>query len=450
MVAGVLAFATTGGKVSAGLVALAVVGSAAVGGIALRRPWGRTAVLAALVVLVAVGIAGLVFVWGAASPGDLRLLAWNGRASTLQGLNSSPANRGVALGTLTLLLAMSARWIGSVWLVGSRSWRERPEPWIAVGLILAAGLPVILFAQGVNETWFALTASAPLAVLTAVGVVVAWERARLGVAAAVFAGLVGLAGLGAVSYIWTDQVWESGFGRFWGPWLGFLIAGVAGALWGVLRGRGRLVGAMAVATAVVTVEASLGRATPIVGSLVGGARDGAGIRTAELAEPGLANASELDRADEDQIAAGSVETAGNQDLGEVSLRSVSSWAGAHADAAAFLRANASPSAVLVTNETESFLVPALTRMRTFVSGVPYQVLYGSTDTAEAVPERLEVNSRFIETADSNDRDLVCDEGAEWVWLASDRPVQGDLLSMGTIEFENDYVTVLRIKDCDEQ
>jgi hypothetical protein len=89
-------------------------------------------------------------------------------------------------------------------------------------------------------------------------------------------------------------------------------------------------------------------------------------------------------------------------------------------------------------------------MRTFVSGVPYQVLYGSTDTAEAVPERLEVNSRFIETADSNDRDFVCDRGVEWVWLASDRPVQGDLLSMGTIEFENDYVTVLRIKDCDEQ
>ena len=442
-----LAFAVTGGKVSAGAVAVAAAGVPAVAGLALRRPWGRRAFVAAVIVVAAVAISGLMFVWGAASPGDLRLLQWNGRASTLQGLNSSPINRGVALGTLTFILAMSARWLGAIWLFGTRRWRERIEPWLALGLVSAAVAPVILFAQGVNETWFALTASAPLAALAAIGVVIGWERAELGRGAAAVAVAVGGAGLAAVSYIWTDQVWESGFGRFWGPWLGLVIAGAWGIGWGLLRAHKRLVGALAIATLVLTVEASLGRATPIIAALVGGARDGAGIRTAELAEPGLPRESRIEpNQATDEALEGTTEPGEPGEVG--AARSVSAWSDEHAAAADYLRMNADRADVIITNETEAFLVPALTRMRTYISGVPYQALYGSTATAEAIPERLETNTRFLESGDEASLREVCAAGAAWVWLASDRPVQGDMASIGTVEFENDSVTLVRIVGCD--
>ena len=443
----VLTFAVTGGKVSAGAVAVAAAGVLAVAGLALRRPWGRRALVAAVIVLAAVAVAGFVFVWGAASPGDLRLLEWNGRASTLQGLNSSPINRGVALGTLTLILAMAARWVGALWLIGSPSWRGRVEPWLAAGLVAAAVMPVVLFAQGVNETWFALTASAPLAALAAIGVVIGWERAELGRGAAVAAIAVGAVGLAAVSYIWTDQVWESGFGRFWGPWLGLVVAAAWGLAWGLLRAHKRLVGALAVATLVLTVEASLGRATPIIGALLGGARDGAGIRTAELAEPGLPRTPGIDATGSvDGVSEGITETAEPGAGG--TARSVSAWSDDHAAAAEYLRTNADRADVIVTNETDAFLVPALTRMRTYISGVPYQALYGSTATADDIPARLDTNTRFLETGDAASLREVCDAGAQWVWLAADRLVQGDLVSSGTVEFENDSVTVVRISGCD--
>jgi len=442
-----LTVAVTGGKVSSGVVATVAAGVTACAGMVLRRSWRRGMLIGALVILVAAGVAVVGFAWGAASPGDLRFLVWDGRASTIQGLNSSPGVRGVFLGTLTLVLAMSARWVGAAWLAGSKHWRDRIEPWLAAGLVLAAVAPVALFSQGVNETWFALTASAPLAALAAVGVVIAWERAGLGRGAAVAAVVVGALGLAFVSYIWTDQVWESGFGRFWGPWLGFALAGAWGLIWGLLRAHRRLVGALAVGTLVLTVEASLGRATPIIGALVGGARDGAGIRAAELAEPGLPVTSEITSTESrnvpSEVGAGTVEAgAGGSD------RSASAWSENHAAAAEYLRTNADRADVVVTNETDAYLVPALTRMRTYISGVPYQALYGSAETAEAIPARLDENTRFLESADEASRQKVCDAGARWVWLASDRPVQGDVGSLGTVEFENDSVTVVRITGCD--
>jgi len=284
-------------------------------------------------------------------------------------------------------------------------------------------------------------------------VVVAWERAGLGVAAAIFAALMGLAGLGAVSYIWTDQVWESGFGRFWGPWLGFLIAGASGALWGLLRGRGRLMGAIAVATVVVTVEASLGRATPIVGSLVGGARDGAGIRTAELAEPGLSGVSEVDPGNAPGATSGDSGDTGNGSgssndaVTQMADRPDHAWSGDQAAAAAFLRARADRSDIVATNDVNSFLVPALSRLRTYLSGVPYQSLYGSKKSVEGIPERVDVVTGVFNG--STDVAELCDAGVRWVWIATDRPLSVDPSTLGSVEFANDAVVLTDVagKDC---
>lgn len=434
----VVAFAITGGKVSAGAVIAAGIGCAALVGVVLRTSWWRQALVLAVVTIIAVGGAALFFAWGSASPGDLRFLEWSGRASSIQGLNSSPGNRGVALGTLGLLLAMSARWAGGVFLLGSAPWRARVEPWLGVGFALAAVLPVVLFAQGVNETWFALTASGPLAVLSAVGLVVGWHRAGLGHWAAIVAVAAGLAGFLAVSYIWTDQVWERGFGRFWGPWIGFAVAGAVGLVWTLVSRRQVVVTFFAVAALVLMVEAALGRGTPLVAAAVGGARDGAGIRTAELADPGLVGASELAPVPSG-AGNGQIEATGL----EPGARAAHAWSPDHAAAGAFLRSQAGPADVIVTNDVDAFVVPALSRRQTFISGAPYQSLYGSDAAAQMIPDRREVNQAFLE-GDPAAVAQTCGAGAEWVWLAADRPPLVDASQLGTVAFGNDSVTIIRL------
>jgi len=439
-----MAFAVTGGKVSAGAVIAAGISFAAVIGVITRKRWWRVVFVAAVLTGIAVVLAFLFFAWGSASPGDLRFLEWNGRASTIQGLNSSPGTRGVALGTLGLLLAMSARWAGGVFLLASASWRARVEPWLGLGFVLAAVLPVVLFAQGVNETWFALTASGPLAVLSAVGVMVGWQRASIGSRPAVAALVAGLLGFLVVSFIWTDQVWESGFGRFWAPWLGYAVAGAIGLVGVVLvvaRGNRQTAAVtfFAVAALVLVVEAALSRGTPIVAAAVGGARDGAGVRTAQLADPGLVGASELAAVPQES---GIDDQPANEPVAD--SRPVHAWSADHAAAADFLRSQAGGEGVIVTNEVEAFMVPALTRMRTYMSGAPYQSLYGSSATAALIPGQLETNALFLGGVEPGALNQVCAAGAQWVWLSSDRKPLVDPLSLGTVAFSNDSVTVIRL------
>ncbi len=451
--AGIVAFAVTGGKVSAGLVGLAGVVGAAVVGIVLRAPWRNRLVLLAAVVLVAVGAAGLLFAWGSASPGDLRFLEWSGRASTLQGLNSSPVNRGVALGTLTLLIAMGARWIAGAWLLSSREWRARPEPWVGVSLALAGALPVVFFAQGVNETWFALTASGPLAVLASVGVCVAWSRAGLGRSAAVWSVVAGVVAMIGASYVWTDQIWESGWGRFWGPWLAVAFSAAVGLVWALFRRENTVVTLLAVSTLTITIAAAGARSTPFIGALVGGARDGAGIRTAELAEPGLAGVSEVDPSNAAGATSGDTGDTGNGSgssndaVTQMADRPDHAWSADHAAAAAFLRARAGRSDIVATNDVNSFLVPALSRLRTYMSGVPYQSLYGSKKSVEGIPERVDVVTGVFDG--STDVAELCDAGVRWVWIATDRPLSVDPSTLGSVEFANDAVVLTDVagKDC---
>ena len=166
----VLVAVTTGGKISSAAVALVPLGLVALV-LTLRRD--ASARRAWLLVVVGVVVAGIVYVAlvaGSASPGDLRLFSLDSRASSVQGLDSSAGPRGVMIGTLTLMLAMAARWWGLAWLVRDRSWRWRPDVVLGVGLVIVGLVPVIILSQGVNETWFALAASAPLAALSAAGV----------------------------------------------------------------------------------------------------------------------------------------------------------------------------------------------------------------------------------------------------------------------------------------
>jgi hypothetical protein len=177
-----------------------------------------------------------------------------------------------------------------------------------------------------------------------------------------------------------------------------------------------------------------------VAAAAGGARDGAGIRTSELADPGLVGTSELAVESvplEGPESADLVESAANR-------RPDHAWSPDHAAAAAFLRSASDIDAVIATNDVDSYLVPALTRRSTFISGAPYQGVYGSTAAAALIPERREANEDFLVNVDEASVSEVCAAGVEWVWLDAERSPQVDPATLGAIAFSNDTVTIIRL------
>ena len=91
------------------------------------------------------------------------------RASSVQGLNPSATSWGIVAGTLILGIAMLPRWAGVAWLVASPRSRWQPFTVLSVGIGAAGLMALLVLSGGMNDTWFALSASAPLSVASAVG-----------------------------------------------------------------------------------------------------------------------------------------------------------------------------------------------------------------------------------------------------------------------------------------
>jgi len=414
-----LAGVVTGAKVSTGALALIAIGFVAVMGLLVRASWTGRAWIALFAAVIGFVIVYITVIAGSASPGDLKFLSWFARASTVQGLNSSPGTRGVILGTLGLTIAVAARWVGGVWLLSDRSWRTRPETFFGVGLVLGGIIPLWVFSQGLNETWFALAASAPLSVLGAFGLWLAWNSLDLRVRPAVFCLLVASFSLLVVSFIWTDQVWESGFGRFWAPWLGYLIALLAGFLVAAIVPRKKIMTVFVVATTVLALQSSAARIVPIVGSLLGGARDGAGVTTSELADISLSESQSVTVVNEVVATEESMEAPEPEIVAESAFGVAVAdrgWSQDEIGAAEYLKSNADSSDVIVTNETQGFIVPALAGLRSYITGAAYQGTYGDKASVVEIPSRIELSRRFIASPNMEDLSILCDTGVRWVWI----------------------------------
>ena len=451
-----LAGVVTGAKVSTGALAVIAIGFVALMGLLVRASWSRRAWIALFAVVVGFVVVYLTVIAGSASPGDLKFLSWFSRASTVQGLNSSPGTRGVILGTLGLTIAMAARWVGGVWLLSDRSWRTRPETFLGVGLVLGSIIPLWVFSQGLNETWFALAASAPLSVLGAFGLWLAWNSLDLRVKPAVFSLVVAAFSLLVVSYIWTDQVWESGFGRFWAPWLGYLIALLAGLFVAPFVPRKKVMTVFVVATTVLTLQASAARIVPIAGSLLGGARDGAGVTTSELADISLSESqsvtvvNEVVATEESVVVTEPVVVVESASGVAVADRG---WSQDEIEAAEYLKSNADSSDVIVTNETQGFIVPALTGLRSYITGAAYQGTYGDMASVVEIPSRIELSRRFIASPNMEDLSILCDTGVRWVWINKnlDPEFEGTRIggSVGAVSvLSNASVELVEIKSCE--
>ena len=164
-----LAGASTGGKASHVAVALGGFALITLIGVILRPTWWRRAI-----VLFASALIGalLVYVWVLSGVGIQENLADTVavRASTWQGLDPVVGRWGPLLGTLALLLAVLTRVSGVTWLARNRAGRTSPEFLFALGSLAVGVCALILLRGGINELWFLLAASAPLAVISAYGV----------------------------------------------------------------------------------------------------------------------------------------------------------------------------------------------------------------------------------------------------------------------------------------
>ncbi len=430
---GALGIACVGGKASAAIVAIGAIGLVTL--VAVVRGSNRRgrALGAFLAMSVPGAITYFLVLVGSASSGDLRVATWEFRAATVQGLDLGSSGWGVAAGTGLLALAVVPRWAGvaGFWLGPKTRWS--PPSVFGLGLVIMALAPLILLSQGVNELWFALSASAPLSVLSAIGCALAWGSIQARAPAnsrwptkiiclSLGAGIVLLA---LVSLIWAQGASGTLSVRAVAPLVAFMFSAVAAlAIGWSLRGRfsGPWVKSAVVIFITILVSAALlARVTPVFGQFGGMAAVGASPE-APISEAAAVT----------EVAATPV----GQD---------SEWSDLEVAAAAFLRANSKEDDIVVTNLTTSALVPALTGLRTYLTGAPYQSLYGRLPDVEAIAVRVNVSERFTSQPAEADFLELCSTGVTWVWISvatTESTVEGP--SFAEPRYQNDAVTLLSL------
>ena len=414
----VLSFGLAAGKVSSGVVAGGAVVWLALVGLVKSAGWKRSGVMVAVVSLPSLLLGYALVVAGSADPGGLNIGSLIDRASSIQGLNPIPGSIGVVLGTLLLLIAITARWTGVLWFVADRRTRWDPVPQMSIGFALAAVGTVVLLSGGMNDTWFSLGASAPLAVVSAAGLAEAskalgsrdWLRyaASLIVAGTFFILVFGLWVSGASGgNVWTGTL------RWLGPLVGVLGAGlVGGALgaWWARSKRGAFAGSLIIIVLVAAPSRLLGVGTGQVG-----------------VQPGLGS-------DAFSPVTVFVETRDRALVG--------SWSENQVQAAQLLRGATNRDDRVATNVTLSALVPALSQRQTWVSGIHYQAPYGKPDGIAILLEREQQSWDAITTGSTDLVTGLCDNGVSWLWVDPLRSPEGAWRQLGGIAFEADDVVLV--------
>ena len=445
-VIGLLSVACVGGKANAAIVAIGALVVLVVVGFIRRSPWRVRAGWALIVSGIPAAIAYLLVLSGSANSGGLLLFNWANRASSVQGLDLGVGGLGIAAGTVILMIAVAPRWAGllGLWLEPEQRWA--PTSIFGAGLLVMGIVPLAVLSQGVNELWFALAASAPLAVISAIGVGVAWES--LGDRAPLqrnrrTALLLASANLGLVFFVLASMLWRQGAPgvtsvRALGPIL-MLVGAAAGALvlcW-ISRSiqAGRRIALLVIIFITILVTASaLARVTPLFDQL--GSRLSP-TESVSVLGPAL------------DSALSEIAVATDADNPPVTLSGLNyddnSWSELEVAAARFLVSNTSDNDIIVTDRTSSWLVAALTGRRTFMSGAPYQQLYGRASAIEAIPGRVGVSQRFGAAPTQVDFDELCAAGVTWGWFS---PEAGNRIESwapyADVMFENESVQAVQL------
>ena len=445
-VVGALSIACMGGKANAAIVAVGAVGLLFLVGLIRRSPWRARAGWALLVSCVPAAVTYVLVLSGGANSVGLQVLSWANRASSLQGLDLGAGGLGIAAGTVILMLAVVPRWAGVVglWLEPARRWA--PESVFAVGLVVMALAPLAVLSQGVNELWFALTASAPLAVISAIGLGAAWES--LGTRTLLegprrtvlllISAVLGLVLFAAASLLWRQGASGVVSVRGLAPIL-VMVGAAVGALllcWAFrpLRvGHGFALWVTVFITILVSSSA-IGRAAPIFNQT---GSQASSAESAAVSLPGIdPSAPAIGVATVEVSAPSAAPTIGYDD---------NSWSDLEVAAARFLVSNTSDNDIIVTDRTSSWLIPALTGRLTYMSGALYQDPYGRASAVAASPGRVAVSQRFASAPSQPDFEELCASGVTWGWFS---PAAGNLSDewapFGEVAFANDAVRIVKL------
>jgi hypothetical protein len=405
---GLLALGTTGGKASHAVIGLGGIGLVVITSLLFRQSHWKRAVSLGLAATLGVGIAYFWVLFGVGVQENLsEVIAV--RASTWQGLDPVSGKWGPLLGTIALLLAITARLAGTTWLFTTASGRKSPELMFSVGAFFTGALALLSLREGINELWFLLAASAPIAVVSAYGVGQAQVSltARIGkqkglVITFLIAGIASLASL-LLSRNW---VFESiPFTFFQWPGVLFWLAIVS--VWLVIP----LLAFAVLRKLPETRQQSLHSiALPILAVSVS-----ALVLTSILTRPsvlwtesrplntgfGIVQPSDLSGADETKASERPVDSLGlNPGL----------------NATDWLKRNSQVEDVVATNRPDSSFIPAFAGNQMYLAGSPYQYGLGAADQRDEIERRSLVSRSLTAGLNESLLNALCQEGVDFAWI----------------------------------
>ena len=423
---GVLTAVAASGKASVAAVLIAGWTLVPIVGLVRRERWAVPSLLGLVVALLGAGVATVAFVAGSQDGGGIAIGGFLDKASSVQGLNPVSAPWGIAMGTVLLMLAVSYRWAGLVWLAADRTMRWQPLTVFGVGLAASGLGALVLLSEGINDTWFPLAASAPLAAISAAGVARAAQAVFPNGSPRSLRNLITVALLGVVASLVVIWLWSLAPGtstslRWVAPIAALVLAVLIGCLWAPAASPNvpRLNRVIALTLLALVSMSLFGRGLGIWSDRFG-VQPEQGLTALEF-RPGAVLIESIDR------------------------QPITEWSDTEIAAAQWLQDEVADGELLATNVTYSPLVPALTGLPTFISGINYQAPYGREGIRESLLEREQLSMDFVEQPTAESARDLCERGVKWVWVDPRRPNAENWEPFGTIEILDETVTVVKLR-----
>ncbi len=425
---GLLALGTTGGKASHAVVGLGGIGLVVITSLLFRKSDWKRAMSLGLAAALGIGIAYFWVLFGVGVQENLsEVIAV--RASTWQGLDPVAGKWGPLLGTIAMLLAIIARLAGSTWLFTTASGRKSPELVFSLGAFLTGALALLFLREGINELWFLLAASAPIAVISAYGVGQAQIllTGRIGKRRAVSITLL-IAGIASFGSLLLSRNWvfESIPLTFF-QWPGVLFWLAIVSVWFVIPMLAILVLRKLPETRQQSLQSI---ALPILAVSVS-----ALVLTSILTRPsvlwtesrplntgfGIVQPSDPSGAGENKASERPVDSLGL----EPGL-----------NAADWLKRNSRVEDVVATNRPDSSFIPAFAGNQMYLAGAPYQYGLGAADQRVEI-ERRSLLSRSLTTGlNEGLLNALCQDGVDFAWIEAPTDSFAAMDVVASESFEN--------------
>ena len=423
---GVLAAVAASGKASVAAVLIAGWALVPAVGLVRRERWAVPSLLGLAVALLSAGVATVAFVAGSQDGGGIAIGGFLDKASSVQGLNPVSAPWGIAVGTVLLILAVSYRWAGLVWLAVDGGTRWQPITIFGMGLAASGLGALVLLSEGINDTWFPLAASAPLAVISAAGIARAAQAvfpdsSPRSLRSLITVALSGVVASLVVVWLWTLAPGTSTSLRWVAPIAALALAILIGYMWApVASPNVRRLNRVVALTLVALVSMSLFSRGLGIWSDRFGVQPEQGITALEF-RPGAELIDSIDR------------------------QPVTQWSDTEIAAAQWLRDKVADGELLATNVTYSPLVPALTGLPTFISGINYQAPYGREGIRASILDREQLTMDFVAQPTAQSTRELCDRGVQWIWIDPRRPHGAPWLPYASVVRGESDVVLIRLE-----